>query len=74
MRSIQCVAVRTAADLARGEGGFVTLLHVVETLDLPYEEVAEFYDRLEARAGERQRHADKEDPLPAKRAQQEQYE
>lgn len=47
------VAVGTAADLARGEGGFVTLLHVVETLDLPYEEVAEFYDRLEARAGVR---------------------
>lgn len=47
------VAVRAAADLARGEGGFVTLLHVVETLDLPYEEVAEFYDRLEGRAAKR---------------------
>ena len=46
------IAVRTAVDLAR-DGGFVTLLHVVETLDLPYEEVAEFYDRLEARAGAR---------------------
>ena len=46
------IAVRTAIDLAR-DGGFVTLLHVVETLDLPYEEVAEFYDRLEARAGAR---------------------
>lgn len=46
------IAVRTAIGLAR-DGGFVTLLHVVETLDLPYEEVAEFYDRLEARAGAR---------------------
>lgn len=43
-------AIRTAAELARTSGGFVTLLHVVETLDLPYEEVSEFYDRLEARA------------------------
>lgn len=43
-------AIRTATDLAAALGGFVTLLHVVETLDLPYEEVSEFYDRLEARA------------------------
>lgn len=42
-------SIRTAAALA-ASGGLVTLLHVVETLDLPYDEVAEFYDRLEKRA------------------------
>jgi nucleotide-binding universal stress UspA family protein len=46
-------AVRTSCELARSGKGFVTLLHVVETLDLPYEEVSEFYDRLETRAASR---------------------
>lgn len=46
-------AIRTACELARVGKGFVTLLHVVETLDLPYEEVSDFYDRLEARAARR---------------------
>ena len=46
-------AIRTARELARVGKGFVTLLHVVETLDLPYEEVSDFYDRLEARAARR---------------------
>lgn len=46
-------AIRTAAALARPGRGFVTVLHVVETLDLPYEEVSEFYDRLETRAADR---------------------
>ena len=50
-------AVMTAAYLAGLTGGFVTLLHVVETLDLPFEEVADFYERLEATA------ADKLEPL-----------
>lgn len=45
-------SIRTAAALA-ASGGLVTLLHVVEMLDLPYEEVAEFYDRLEKRAAEK---------------------
>jgi nucleotide-binding universal stress UspA family protein len=46
-------AVRTAAEFAGLTGGFVTLLHVVETLDLPFEEVADFYERLEASAAEK---------------------
>jgi len=46
-------AIRTAIELARAGKGFITLLHVVETLDLPYEEVSDFYDRLEARAARR---------------------
>lgn len=46
-------AIRTARELARVGKGFVTLLHVVETLDLPYEEVSDFYDRLEERAARR---------------------
>lgn len=43
-------AVEVARDLAVSSGGRVTLLHVIETLDLPFEELEEFYDRLEARA------------------------
>jgi nucleotide-binding universal stress UspA family protein len=50
-------AVRTAGNLARLTNGRVTLLHVVETLDLPYEEVADFYEKLELSA------ADKLEPL-----------
>lgn len=46
-------AIRTAREMARVGKGFVTLLHVVETLDLPYEEVSDFYDRLEERAARR---------------------
>lgn len=43
-------AVEVARDLAKGSGGDVTLLHVIETLDLPFEELREFYDRLQERA------------------------
>ncbi|MDX1579619.1 MAG: universal stress protein [Gemmatimonadota bacterium] len=43
-------AVQIAADLARASGGGVVLLHVIETLDLPFEELREFYDRLESKA------------------------
>ena len=43
-------AVEIARDLARASGGSVTLLHVIETLDLPFEELKEFYDRLQERA------------------------
>ncbi len=46
-------AIDTAWELARLTGGRVTLLHVVETLDLPYDEVADFYARLEAAAAEK---------------------
>ena len=45
-------AVETARDLALEAGGSVTLLHVIELLDLPFEEVEEFYRELEAKAGE----------------------
>lgn len=43
-------AVEVARDLARASGGRVALLHVIETLDLPFDELREFYDRLERRA------------------------
>jgi universal stress protein A len=43
-------AVETARDLAIASGGTVTLLHIIETLDLPFEELREFYDVLQARA------------------------
>lgn len=43
-------AVQVARDLALETGGGVTLLHVIETLDLPFDELAEFYERLEAKA------------------------
>ena len=40
-------AVETARDLAAENDGTVTLLHVIETLDLPFEELEAFYARLE---------------------------
>ena len=46
-------AVETARSLARAndEGDTeVALLHVVETLDLPFEELEDFYGKLESRA------------------------
>ena len=43
-------AVETARDLASESGGTVTLLHVIETLDLPFEELEGFYARLEEKA------------------------
>lgn len=43
-------AVGVARDLALETGGGVTLLHVIETLDLPYEELEEFYRQLEEKA------------------------
>lgn len=46
-------AVEVARDLALETDGKVTLLHVIQTLDLPFEELADFYGRLEARAAER---------------------
>ena len=46
-------AVEVACDLARQSGGEVELLHVIETLDLPFEELRDFYDRLQAQATDR---------------------
>lgn len=40
-------AVDVARGLATESGGTVTLLHVIEPLDLPFEEMKDFYDRLE---------------------------
>lgn len=40
-------AVDVARELATESGGTVTLLHVIEPLDLPFEEMKDFYDRLE---------------------------
>lgn len=40
-------AIEVARDLVQPDGGDITLLHVIETLDLPYEELEEFYGRLE---------------------------
>lgn len=45
-------AVETAAELAAAAGGEVALLHVIEPLDLPFEELEEFYAELERRAEE----------------------
>lgn len=43
-------AVEVARDLASESGGAVTLLHVIEPVDLPFEEMKEFYDRLEEKS------------------------
>ncbi|HKK08193.1 MAG TPA: universal stress protein [Gemmatimonadota bacterium] len=42
--------VEWAAELARWSDGSVTLLHVIEPLDLPFEELEDFYEELEAKA------------------------
>jgi len=43
-------AVEVARDLALRFDSTIVLLHVIETLELPFEELREFYDRLQARA------------------------
>ncbi len=43
-------AVSVAGRLADRTNGSVTLLHVIETLELPFEEVADFYATLEEQA------------------------
>lgn len=43
-------AVGVAGELARQSGGVVTILHVIETLDAPFEELEDFYQRLEETA------------------------
>ena len=42
--------MEAASELAAQTGGQVVLLHVIETLDLPFEDLREFYDRLQAKA------------------------
>lgn len=44
-------AVEMARGLALASGGQVTLLHVIETLDLPFDELEDFYLKLEEEAG-----------------------
>jgi nucleotide-binding universal stress UspA family protein len=46
-------AVEVARDLAAQSDGEVFLLHVIETLDLPFEELEDFYDRLQTQAASR---------------------
>ena len=43
-------AVEWARELAEWGGALVTLIHVIEPLDLPFEELEDFYGELEARA------------------------
>ena len=43
-------AVEVARDLAKSFSSKVVLFHVIETLDLPCDELREVYDRLQARA------------------------
>lgn len=45
-------AVELARDMARMSGSDVTLLHVIEPLDLPFEELEDFYQELESRAAD----------------------
>ena len=43
-------AIEVAGELARHGGGDITVLHVIETLDAPFEELEDFYQRLEENA------------------------
>ncbi len=45
-------AVEWSRELAEWGGAVVTLLHVIEPLDLPFEELEDFYEELESRAAE----------------------
>lgn len=45
-------AVEVAGEMARRSGGDVVLLHVIEPLDLPFEELEDFYEELERKAEE----------------------
>ena len=45
-------AARALAEANGSTGTEVVLLHVIETLDLPFEELEDFYGKLEARAVE----------------------
>lgn len=43
-------AIRVACELASQAGGRVTVLHVIELLDAPFDEFKDFYERLEQNA------------------------
>jgi nucleotide-binding universal stress UspA family protein len=43
-------AIEVARDLASESGGTVTLLHIIEPVDLPFEEMKDFYARLEEKS------------------------
>jgi universal stress protein A len=43
-------AIEIAGRLVADDGGTVVLLHIIETLDIPFEELEDFYHRLEAKA------------------------
>lgn len=43
-------AVEAARELAAERGASVVLLHVIEPLDLPFEELEDFYEEIEGRA------------------------
>jgi universal stress protein A len=45
-------AVAVAEEMARQLGSEVTLLHVIETIDLPFTELEDFYRPLEKRAAD----------------------
>ncbi len=45
-------ALAQAEEVARRDGASIVVLHVVETLDEPFEELEEFYHQLEATARE----------------------
>jgi universal stress protein A len=56
-------AITVACDLAQQHGAEVILLHVIETLEVPFQELEDFYHKLEDEA--RERIAKVGDPLTA---------
>lgn len=53
-------AVEEALRMARRGNATITLLHVIETLDLPFEEIEDFYKQLAAKARRKLRQLGKE--------------
>ena len=53
-------AVEEALRLSSRRNATITLLHVIETLDLPFEEIEEFYKQLAAKARRKLRHLGKQ--------------
>ena len=43
-------AIAVALELAQYDNGAITLLHVIETLDVPFEQLSDFYGELETKA------------------------
>ncbi len=62
-------AAEVAAELAGRNGGQVIVLHVIETLDAPFEELEDFYAKLETTA--RERMIELAEPLRAAQVQHE---